>query len=361
MLRINELLNPIGPEESGGNGDKIAHASSRGSNSWHRYRVLNSDQHRVPSITPAEQILLSTPGTQGPVNFPPFENVDEKTRQELTAFNIPQFGSIVKNYEHIPYNSSKKDFFAKTGRECIEAFKYTFQIPRNPAVFTVMWDYNIGLVRMTPFFKCMGYPKTRPSQMLDKNPGLRDICPSITGGAVFAQGYWMPYKCAKAELIKEVSEQAQQLQQGPAKQSVTSYIFSQRPSGRNVRTPRPTTIGGNPQMNTEPISRPQTYLNPVTRRQQQNDKSRAGDQGFYPLPRTETSAIRRPAQTRGVVLSSHASEYFPAAQPVNKDITTEEQTPKGHQSERTEMYGRARGWFLWHHQYVRDGGRRRGG
>lgn len=120
MLRINELLNPIGPEESGGNGDKIAHASSRVSNSWHRYQVLNIDQHRVPSITPTEQILLSTPGTQGPVNFPPFESVDEKTRQELTAFNIPQFGSIMKSYEHIPYNSSKKDFFAKTGRECIE-------------------------------------------------------------------------------------------------------------------------------------------------------------------------------------------------------------------------------------------------
>lgn len=22
-----------------------------------------------------------------------------------------------------------------------------------------MWDYNIGLVRMTPFFKCRGYGK----------------------------------------------------------------------------------------------------------------------------------------------------------------------------------------------------------
>ncbi|KJK80197.1 hypothetical protein H634G_04436 [Metarhizium anisopliae BRIP 53293] len=380
MLRINELLNPIGPEESGGNGDKIAHASSRVSNSWHRYQVLNIDQQRVPSITPTEQILLSTPGTQGPVNFPPFESVDEKTRQELTAFNIPQFGSIMKSYEHIPYNSSKKDFFAKTGRE---SFKYTFQIPRNPAVFTVMWDYNIGLVRMTPFFKCMGYPKTRPSQMLDKNPGLRDICPSITGGAVFAQGYWMPYKCAKAvcatfcygfaaaliplfgpgfpsecispdsahfssmtinqELIKEVSEKAQQLQQGPAKQSATSYIFSQRPPGRNVRTPRPTTIGGNPQMNTEPISRPHTYLNPVTRRQQQNDKSRADDQGFYPLPRTETSAIRRPAQTSEVVSSSHASEYFPAVKaPETTSLRRPKQVPSTSQSYETSTRSRKR-------------------
>ncbi|KAG8425411.1 hypothetical protein J3458_002113 [Metarhizium acridum] len=352
MLRINELLNPISPEDSGGNDDRTAHASSGASSSWHRYPVLNSDQQGAPSTTRTEQILLSTPDTQGPVNFPPFENVDEKTRQKITAFNIPQFGSITKSYEHVPYNSSKRDFFAKTGRECIEAFKYTFQLPRNPAVFTVMWDYNIGLVRMTPFFKCMGYPKTRPSQMLDKNPGLRDICPSITGGAVFAQGYWMPYKCAKAvcatfcydfaaaliplfgpgfpsecispdsahfssmtisqELIKEVSEQAQRLHQGPTEQNTTSYVFPRRPPGRNIRTTRATPIEGPPQTNTQPISRPQTYFNPVTRGQQQNDISRADDQGFYPPPRTETSAIRRTAQTSGVVLSSHASEYFPA-------------------------------------------------
>lgn len=71
-----------------------------------------------------------------------------------------------------------------------------------------MWDYDVGLVRITPFFKCLGYAKvstpcvtvsiseptadslskTKPSQMLDKNPGLRDITPSITGGAVSAQG-----------------------------------------------------------------------------------------------------------------------------------------------------------------------------
>lgn len=34
--------------------------------------------------------------------------------------------------------------------------------------------------------------------MLDKNPGLREISPSITGGSVGAQGYWMPYRCARA-------------------------------------------------------------------------------------------------------------------------------------------------------------------
>lgn len=58
--------------------------------------------------------------------------------------------------------------------------------------------------------------QTKPSQVLDKNHGLRDLCPSVTGGSVIAQGiyfpdeqsrpralirlsgYWMPYACAKA-------------------------------------------------------------------------------------------------------------------------------------------------------------------
>ncbi|EGO59211.1 hypothetical protein NEUTE1DRAFT_99392 [Neurospora tetrasperma FGSC 2508] len=34
--------------------------------------------------------------------------------------------------------------------------------------------------------------------MLNQNPGLKDIAYSITGGAIKAQGYWMPYACAKA-------------------------------------------------------------------------------------------------------------------------------------------------------------------
>ncbi|POR39629.1 Transcriptional repressor XBP1 [Tolypocladium paradoxum] len=139
--------------------------------------------------------------TQGPVRFPPFEVVDEATIQHITRYQISSFGQIQQCCEHIPYNSTKKDFYEKTGRESIEAFQYEFRIPGQQTTYKVMWDYNIGLVRMTPFFKCFGYGKTKPSQMLDKNPGLREISPSITGGSVSAQGtlgYWMPYRCARA-------------------------------------------------------------------------------------------------------------------------------------------------------------------
>ncbi|KAL7915909.1 hypothetical protein GGI35DRAFT_10621 [Trichoderma velutinum] len=139
---------------------------------------------------------IPKPKLQGLVNFAPFEDVDQASYREVQKFHVNPFGQIRQSCDHIPYSSSKKDFFEKTGRESIEVFKYEFCY--NETTYTVMWDYNVGLVRMTPFFKCLGYAKTKPSQMLDRNPGLRDISPSITGGAVSAQGYWMPYLCARA-------------------------------------------------------------------------------------------------------------------------------------------------------------------
>lgn len=79
-----------------------------------------------------------------------------------------------------------------------------------------MWDYQIGLMRMTPFFKACGFqkvcplecshsltamltsPQTTPAKALKVNPGLIDLCHSITGGALTAQGYWVPFACARA-------------------------------------------------------------------------------------------------------------------------------------------------------------------
>lgn len=64
-----------------------------------------------------------------------------------------------------------------------------------------MWDYQIGLVRITPFFKACNYPKTQPNKVLSLNEGLRELSFSITGGAIAAQGYWMPYDCARAVCV----------------------------------------------------------------------------------------------------------------------------------------------------------------
>ncbi|MCJ1477401.1 hypothetical protein MMC13_006072 [Lambiella insularis] len=135
---------------------------------------------------------------QGEVRYPPCEKQDEKIAAEHSKFSVYPIGQISEYRRHIPYNSEKKSFLAKTGRGAFEVFQYTFKMPGDERVYTVMWDYNVGLVRITPFFKCCQYAKTMPAKMLNSNPGLRDICHSITGGALAAQGYWMPFEAAKA-------------------------------------------------------------------------------------------------------------------------------------------------------------------
>jgi hypothetical protein len=40
-------------------------------------------------------------------------------------------------------------------------FRYEYSIPHDDKVYAVLWDYNIGLVRITPFFKSLKYPKVR--------------------------------------------------------------------------------------------------------------------------------------------------------------------------------------------------------
>ncbi|EKD17802.1 APSES transcription factor Xbp1 [Drepanopeziza brunnea f. sp. 'multigermtubi' MB_m1] len=136
---------------------------------------------------------------KGDVRFAPFERLDEDVLREVQRFHVYPLGDIQEYARHIPYNSEKKSFLEKTGRESFEVFQYVFKLPNKPdKEFVVMWDYNIGLVRITPFFKCFDFSKTTPAKMLNMNPGLKEITHSITGGALAAQGYWMPYACALA-------------------------------------------------------------------------------------------------------------------------------------------------------------------
>ncbi|KAL4973082.1 hypothetical protein BDW66DRAFT_109685 [Aspergillus desertorum] len=135
---------------------------------------------------------------RGEVRYPPHEDRGGKFSRQHHDFRIHPRGNIADYPRHIPYNSDKKSFQERTGRESFEVFQYTFQLPGEEKQWTVMWDYNIGLVRTTHLFKCNDYSKTTPAKMLNQNPGLRDVCHSITGGALAAQGYWMPYEAAKA-------------------------------------------------------------------------------------------------------------------------------------------------------------------
>ncbi|CAJ2502141.1 Uu.00g049940.m01.CDS01 [Anthostomella pinea] len=147
---------------------------------------------------PKDAAVFNKSKPKGVVNFYPFERLDEASLSQVRKFQVYPLGKIQEYSRHIPYNSGKKDFYEKTGRESFEVFQYVFRVPGDDAEYAVMWDYNVGLVRMTPFFKCCKYPKTTPAKMLNSNPGLKEITHSITGGSIMAQGYWMPYHCAKA-------------------------------------------------------------------------------------------------------------------------------------------------------------------
>jgi hypothetical protein len=57
---------------------------------------------------------------KGEVNFPPFEHFDEETMREVKKFQVYPLGKIQDYGRHIPYNSEKKTFLEKTGRESFE-------------------------------------------------------------------------------------------------------------------------------------------------------------------------------------------------------------------------------------------------
>ncbi|KAG5912813.1 hypothetical protein E4U53_005137, partial [Claviceps sorghi] len=157
MLSIAELLNPLEPDTNNADHCQPSPRQQRFGSSFQNNTSRHPDER--PGLDVQCKGAASPSAVEGAVNFPPFEDVNDEVLGEMRRFRIPQFGHIRRSCEHIPYSSSKRDFCTKTGREYIEAFKYTFQIPGQATVYTVMWDYTIGLVRVTPFFKSMGYTK----------------------------------------------------------------------------------------------------------------------------------------------------------------------------------------------------------
>ncbi|KAI7570583.1 hypothetical protein D0864_07068 [Hortaea werneckii] len=152
--------------------------------------------------------------TTPPVNYPPYESnetsicLSAHQQAELweqhDVFDVRpngrgKIGLIGEFPRRIPYASYKKDFHEKTNRDAFYVFHYEFSTTNAPnKKHVVMWDYQIGLVRITPFFKALGLTKTTPNKALRSNDGLFELSHSITGGAIVAQGYWLPYSCARA-------------------------------------------------------------------------------------------------------------------------------------------------------------------
>ncbi|KAI2468894.1 hypothetical protein F4781DRAFT_245023 [Annulohypoxylon bovei var. microspora] len=198
MLSLASLLNPAPPGPPINRFPPSPASSSSPTTSLPDESGLLYEPIMAKQKIPKGTATLPTSRPKGVINFVPHQRLDEASLHQVRKFHVHPFGNIQEYSRHIPYASGKKDFFEKTGRESFEVFQYDFKVPGDEAEYTVMWDYNVGLVRMTPFFKCCKYPKTTPAKMLNLNPGLKEITHSITGGSIMAQGYWMPYYCAKA-------------------------------------------------------------------------------------------------------------------------------------------------------------------
>ncbi|KAJ5918045.1 hypothetical protein N7454_010420 [Penicillium verhagenii] len=191
MASIKDLLNPL-PEDPVPKTSQSAEPSQN--NKWLPLpQPSRNSQPRLPALKPAREAKSKTPKDGaifkigkpiGEVRYPPCEDRDEALLQIHREYKLYPLGNISDFPRHIPYNSQKKDFHEKTGRDCFNVFHYTFQMPGDDYKWMVMWDYNIGL--------------TAPGKVMNYIPGLRNICHSITGGALAAQGYWMPYEVAKS-------------------------------------------------------------------------------------------------------------------------------------------------------------------
>lgn len=237
MLSLQALLNPASPSHSVTCFRQSETVLATESTSLSTEAQTATDVPPAPEIQPSASIIsMAKPKPPGPINFAPFEEIDQASYREMCRFRVSPFGKIRQSCQHIPYNSSKKDFFEKTGRESIEG-KGVSSLPRRDNRSGHCWNEitepddslqiriplarqgqdlyrHVGLQRrpcshdsilqMSGVYKgkvqimpsvCRAllifpsnHQQTTPAQMLSHNPGLREISPSITGGAVLAQG-----------------------------------------------------------------------------------------------------------------------------------------------------------------------------
>lgn len=86
----------------------------------HSPQRLELSSMRVAGAATRESESLPKSKPKGDINYPPFENIDEESKRKVVHFQVHPFGNITSSFSHIPYNSGKKDFSQKTGRERLE-------------------------------------------------------------------------------------------------------------------------------------------------------------------------------------------------------------------------------------------------
>jgi hypothetical protein len=120
MLSVASLLNPAKSETRGTRLPSSPSTAVVVSSSSHD-SVLPSTQPSVKKQKMSKDGAVFTKGKiKGDVNFPPFEDFDEDSLRQLKKFEVYPLGKVQEFCRHIPYNSEKKTFLEKTGRESFE-------------------------------------------------------------------------------------------------------------------------------------------------------------------------------------------------------------------------------------------------
>lgn len=120
MLPLKLLLNPSPPDQSTRQADQVPASSVHRPSSRSNVPLSRGEASSRPARQQLNTINYSKSRPRGPIVFPPYEKLDQDAMREISRFRVSPFGQIRQCCEHIPYNSNKKDFYEKTGRESIE-------------------------------------------------------------------------------------------------------------------------------------------------------------------------------------------------------------------------------------------------
>jgi len=115
MMKIQTLLNPLRSDMY-----EYRDSSSPTPSSIPRSFMTHTSTPKRKKI-PKDAAVFTEGKFKGPVNYPPHEaGNDEELASFHRQYQIHPVGEIGRYCRHIPYNSEKKDFMAKTGRESFE-------------------------------------------------------------------------------------------------------------------------------------------------------------------------------------------------------------------------------------------------
>lgn len=79
----------------------------------------NTPRPKRPKVA-KDAAIFTKAKPRGEVRYPPCEERDEELARKHREFRIHPMGDIVEYARHIPYNSDKKSFQERTGRESFE-------------------------------------------------------------------------------------------------------------------------------------------------------------------------------------------------------------------------------------------------